>query len=236
MSAPSLFLCPDLTNDQVALPTAEAHHAIHVLRLREGALIGLLDGRGTRAEAILEQVAKHTATARIRSRVTEGPERNSRIQIAVALTKSIDRFEWFLEKATEVGVDRITPLRTARSERKTLRMDRSEAVLVAAMKQSRRVWLPTLDPLTELNELLRGPLPAQRLFGWCEGEHEPMMGCYDRTRDAVIVIGPEGDITPDEATLLRTHHFAAVSLGRARLRTETAALAACTWMSLDQQR
>ena len=229
-----LFHCPDLGPGPVELPEEEQHHAIHVLRLSAGSIIGLLDGRGGFAEAELVEVTKRTCTARILRKVTDAAERQARIHLAVAPTKQMERFEWFLEKATEIGMDRITPLLTHRTERDKLRRDRMEKVLVGAMKQSQRRWLPQLDELTKLKDL-ESPATTRKFFGWCEGEHVDLTPAYDPEQDALMVIGPEGDLTPEEAEWLATHGFQAVSLGRARLRTETAAIAACTWMNFAQR-
>lgn len=164
------------------------------------------------------------------------PERKARIHLAVAPTKQMDRYEWFVEKAVEIGVDRITPVIAERSERANLRTDRLHRVAISAMKQSQRAWLPRIDEPTRLKDLLCTDLPVHRYFGWCEGEHQPLMSAYQPSNDALVLIGPEGDFTPAEASQLRRGGAVAVSLGAARLRTETAALVACTWMSLAQQR
>ncbi|MBS1939212.1 MAG: 16S rRNA (uracil(1498)-N(3))-methyltransferase [Bacteroidetes bacterium] len=228
-----LFHCADLGPALVEVPDEEAHHAMNVLRLSPGAAIGLLDGRGGYAEAVLQEATKRKCVARILRRETAAPERKARIHLAVAPTKQMERFEWFLEKATEIGVDRITPLMTHRTERGKLRHDRLERVLVGAMKQSQRRWLPQLDGLTGLADLVKVAAP-QRLFGWCEGEHRALAATYRPDQDALLLIGPEGDFTAEEADLLFAHGFAAISLGNARLRTETAAIAACTWMNFAQ--
>jgi len=229
-----LFHCPELGTELVELPDEEAHHAVNVLRLSAGSTIGLLDGRGTFAEAEVMEATKKKCVVRILRKETDAPERRARIHLAVAPTKQMDRFEWFLEKAMEIGVDRITPLLTHRTERARLRHDRMEKVLVGAMKQSQRKWLPKLDELTKLKDL--APDSArQKLFGWCEGEHEDLISAYDPKRDALMLIGPEGDFTPEEAVQLIAQGFRAVSLGKARLRTETAAVVACTWMNFAQQ-
>lgn len=231
-----LFHCPDLVTDMVQLPEEEAHHAASVLRLKVGAGIGLLDGKGQRAEASVVEITKRGVLANILSRVQHPAERTARIHLAVAPTKQMDRYEWFVEKAVEIGVDRITPLMTERTERSRLRVDRLERVAIAAMKQSQRSWLPQFDEPTMLKDLLGVELPTQRFFGWCEGVHAPMMACYSTSENVVLFVGPEGDFTVEEADLLRGKGARAVRLGKARLRTETAALAACTWMSLAQQR
>lgn len=231
-----LFHLPDLSMDRPVLPEEEAHHAVHVLRLRAGDHVGLLDGRGGHAVAELEEVSKRTVSARVLELRQDPPEVTAGLHLAVAPTKQMDRYEWFVEKAVEVGVGRITPLLTARTERSKLRVDRLERVAVSAMKQSQRTWLPRIDGPTTLPDLLRQELPAQRLFGWCEGEHRSLMEAFDPKFDALVVIGPEGDLHAEEALLLRGHGGHAVSLGAARLRTETAAVVACTWMSLARQR
>jgi 16S rRNA (uracil1498-N3)-methyltransferase len=231
-----LFHHTDLGSRTIALSEEEAHHALSVLRLKPGATIGLLDGRGTRATGTLVQLDRKHNLVEIVARETLPPERLARIHIAVAPTKQMERLEWFVEKAVEVGVDRITPVFTSRTERSRLRTDRLLRVMVAAMKQSRRSWLPELDEPMELQEFLAADLPRQRYFGWCEGEHRSLMQCYTTDAEATVLIGPEGDLTPEEAVRLQERSFQAVSLGAARLRTETAALTACTWMSLLQQR
>lgn len=229
-----LFHCPDLGKAVVELPQEEAHHAINVLRLQAGHVIGLLDGKGTFAEAEITETTKRGCALHVLRKETQGPERTTRIHLAVSPTKQMDRFEWFLEKATEIGVDRITPVLTQRTERDKLRHDRMEKVLVGAMKQSQRKWLPQLDELIKLKELAVTTCP-QKFFGWCEGDHADLTSAYDPKLDALMLIGPEGDFTPEEAELLLAKGFQPVSLGKARLRTETAAIAACTWMNFAQR-
>ncbi len=231
-----LFHSPEIIDPFTDLPDEEAHHAFAVLRLRAGDPIGLLDGKGTRAEAEIVELDRRSVKVKITSRQNFPPERAFKIHMAVALTKNIDRFEWFMEKAVEIGVDRITPLITDRSERTKFRMDRGLKVMIAAMKQCQRVWLPILDQPSKLKEIIAANDLQQRFFGWCEGEHVHLMKAYTTSSDALVVIGPEGDLSMDEAELLKQHGFRPVSIGSARLRTETAAIAACTWMSLLQQR
>ncbi len=145
-----LFHCPDLSGQTVELPEEEAHHAASVLRLAAGDTIGLLDGLGTRVTATLLEVGRKRVLANVTARERSPVERPFRIHLAVAPTKQADRFEWFVEKAVEIGVDRITPLATARTERTKLRRDRLERVAISAMKQSQRSWLPRIDELTDM--------------------------------------------------------------------------------------
>lgn len=230
------FYSPSIAEGTFLLPEEEAHHAASVLRSKAGDRIGILDGKGTSAVAEIVSIDRKKCEVKVITKETFPPERSAHIHIAVGLTKQIDRFEWFVEKAVEIGVDRITPLFTQRTERSKLRTDRLQRVMIAAMKQSQRKWLPQLDEAMSLKELFGTDLPLQRYFGWCEGDHRSLKELYDRNSDALVVIGPEGDLSPEEAELLIGKQFAAISIGAARLRTETAAIAACTWMSLAQQR
>ncbi|MFZ1693283.1 MAG: RsmE family RNA methyltransferase [Flavobacteriales bacterium] len=229
-----LFFCPDMESGLVNLPEEEAHHATQVLRLAVWQRIGLLNGRGTRAEAELVDVSRKRCVAMVLD-TTESPAKESaRIHLAVAHTKQADRFEWMIEKAVELGVDRITPLATVRTERGRARIDRMERVAISALKQSQRAWLPQIDPLMPLPDFIAEKLPEQRFFGHLDPLSVPFTAAYSASSDAVILIGPEGDFTPAEAEMLLANDFLSVTLGNARLRTETAALAACTWMSLSQ--
>ena len=229
-----LFYCPALTIGTFELPEDEAHHARSVLRLSAGARIGLLNGKGTVAQADIISLDKRQVTVSVRTEKKIDHERRSRIHLVVAPTKQMERFEWMLEKCTEIGVDRITPLVTERTERTKLRHDRLERVLVGAMKQSQRAWLPQLDEMTTINDLIDQGIPALRWFGWCEGEHLSLAVGYRPDEDVILLIGPEGDFTPEEAQQLIGQGFKPVSLGNARLRTETAAVTACSWMNLAQ--
>ena len=229
------FHLPDLSAPVVELPPEESGHALRVLRLKEGERILLVDGKGTTAVGLLKIEGKHSARVGIIERTVHPVERTSGIHLAVAPTKQIDRYEWMLEKCTEIGVDRITPLMTSRTERTHLRTDRLRKILVGAMKQSQRAWLPELDEPVTIEDFLGQPLPDQRFFGWCEGEHELLTSAYRTNAAALLFIGPEGDFTQEEARSLLTQRFKPVSLGKARLRTETAAIVACTWMNSAQQ-
>ncbi|MBK9148796.1 MAG: 16S rRNA (uracil(1498)-N(3))-methyltransferase [Flavobacteriales bacterium] len=229
-----LFFCPDLESGLVNLPDEEAHHATQVLRLAVGQRIGLLNGRGSRAEAELVDVSRKRCVAMVLETEDVASERGARIHLAVAHTKQADRFEWFVEKAVEIGIDRITPLATARTERGRARIDRMERVAISALKQSQRAWLPQIDPLTTLGDLLVEALPEQRFFGHINAQSIPFREAYHPEADAILVIGPEGDFTPAEIEELLAHDHAPITLGNARLRTETAAVAACAFMSLKQ--
>lgn len=227
------FLCSHLQEGLVELSESEAAHAARVLRLSIGQQVDLVDGKGSRASGNIADISKSRCQVEVNT-LEQHPAPSPAIHIAIAPTKSIDRFEFFLEKATELGATRITPILCERSERKRLRHDRSLKVLIAAMKQSQRVWLPQLDELTPLQALFNADLPQQRFFGWCAGKHQSFMNSYSPA-DCLILIGPEGDFSEAEAEQLLKAEFTAVSIGNTRLRTETAGIAACAWLSLQNQ-
>ncbi|MBC7774147.1 MAG: RNA methyltransferase, partial [Phycisphaerae bacterium] len=153
--------------------------------------------------------------------------RPARLHIAIAPTKQMERLEWFLEKATEIGVDEITPLLCKRSERETLRLDRLEKILVSAMKQSLRAWLPKLNAPTRFQDFAKKTSETQKRLAWCSDEPLPhLKNTISPQQDTVIAIGPEGDFSPEEVQLALANGFQGVSLGKARLRTETAGLLA----------
>jgi 16S rRNA (uracil1498-N3)-methyltransferase len=145
----------------------------------------------------------------------------------------MDRLEWFLEKATEIGVDEITPILCKHSERDSLRLDRLEKILVSAMKQSLRAWLPQLNPLTKFTDFVKKTGETQKRLAWCGDEPMPhLKNTLLPDQSTVIAIGPEGDFSPEEVTLALSSGFQAISLGEARLRTETAGLYAVTVFGL----
>lgn len=222
-----MFYTTDIANGFARFDEEESRHLSAVLRHKIGDKMRLTDGKGRFYEAELTEMGKKQAVARILSTTEAPPERPARLHLAVAPTKNIDRFEWFLEKAAELGVDTVTPLLCKRSERDSLRTDRLEKVLVSAMKQSLRAWLPQLNPLTPYKQLVSGAAEPQKRIAWCSDAPVPHLKTrLNPAQDALILIGPEGDFSPEEVELALQHGFEAVSLGSARLRTETAALAA----------
>ncbi len=229
------FHCTGLHAPEVQLPADEAAHALRVLRLRDGDTVELVDGAGMEARGVLRIQGRHAVHATIGARRTAAAPATA-VHLAVAPTKQAERFEWFVEKAVEVGVERITPLATARTERGHLRHERLMRVAVSAMKQSLRAWLPRIDPLTPLADLIAQPVPGQRFVAYVGGNPPPLMDTFDPAQDALVLVGPEGDWTDEELRILHERGFRTVGLGASRLRTETAALAACTWMSLARQR
>ncbi|WP_400190736.1 16S rRNA (uracil(1498)-N(3))-methyltransferase [Hymenobacter sp. B81] len=224
---PHTFYAPDLSGLSYTLPEDESKHAIRVLRLRQGDAVELLDGRGGvfRAE-VAEPEAK-----RCQLRVV-GEQQLARrpyfVHVAVAPTKNLDRMEWLVEKATEIGIDRLSFLRCARSERRDLKLERLERIAVSALKQSGQAWLPQLDELTDFAAFVRELAPATAFIAHlAEGERTDLARLAAQAASCCVLIGPEGDFTPDEISLALGRGIRPVTLGASRLRTETAALAAC---------
>jgi len=220
-----LFYTPNILNGFARFDEEESRHLLTVLRRQPGDHLRLSDGKGYFYETELTEVGKKQAVARILSSIAAPAERPARLHIAIAPTKQIERFEWFLEKATEIGVDTITPLHCRRSERDTIRHDRLEKVLVSAMKQSLRAYLPVLNPLTPFNKFISIIREDQKRIAWCDTEPMPhLKESLQKGIDTVILIGPEGDFSPEEVQMALQNGFSAISLGSARLRTETAGL------------
>ena len=211
----------------ISLSEDTARHIVQVLRMAPGALLHVTDGKGTEAEAIIDTAGKKTCTIRITG-ITNHRQPAPALHLAIAFTRNSSRNEWLLEKATELGVRRITPLITARSVRERIRADRWRGILVSAMIQSQQFFLPLLDEPAALADILQETTAEQKLIAHCmTGGKEPMPKMLYPGKDALVLIGPEGDFTEDEVTLATAAGCKSISLGATRLRTETAAMAAC---------
>lgn len=223
-----LFYAPDITTPLYTLPEEESGHCVRVLRLKEGDSLHITDGRGTLYRAVVEESHPKHCTIRIVEEHPEWEKRPYRLTVAVAPTKNIDRIEWFVEKATECGIDRIVPILCDHSERKVVKQERLEKIAASAMKQSLKAYLPQIDPLTPIKEILAEPFEGVKLIAHCEEDMERVfLGDVVKKGDNVLVlIGPEGDFSVAEIEAARKAGFREITLGNARLRTETAALAA----------
>lgn len=232
-----LFYAPDLAGPDYTLGEEESRHCVRVLRLGRGDTLHITDGRGNLYRCRITDDDPRRCTVRVSEVEREYGRLPYRLTLGVAPTKQIERFEWFLEKATEVGVDTLVPLETARSERRTIKADRENRVVTAAMKQSLKAYHPCLRDMTPLRTLLKEPFAGQKFIAHCDGARsEQGKGyLYDLLRpggDVLLLIGPEGDFTPEEIDAALAHGFREVSLGNQRLRTETAAVAAAVLVSV----
>lgn len=228
-----IFYTPDLSENSYTLNETESKHCIRVLRLQQGDEIILVDGRGGFFTAeIIDPNVKRCSVNVIKSSKKFGLS-NFQVQIAIAPTKNMDRIEWFLEKTTEIGINRITPLLCRYSERKEVKHERLEKVMISAMKQSLKAYLPQLDPLTKFNDFINQPFNGQKFIAHCEEqERELLKNRVEPNQNYLILIGPEGDFSTEEIEAALKAGFRPVSLGDSRLRTETAGVVACHTFNL----
>lgn len=221
------FYTTTITPSEATLEGEEARHCSQVLRMRVGEELLLVDGKGGRYTGVLSEIGKRDCRVAIRETQTDYGHRPYRVHLAVAPTKNMSRWEWMLEKATEMGVDQLTPLLCARSERVHVRTDRLEKIAVAAMKQSGQAFLPLVaDPMPFADLVKRAAYPQAFIAHCLPDAKKSLSQNCEPDKDVLILIGPEGDFTPDEIDLALTHGFQAADLGPTRLRTETAGLAA----------
>ncbi|WP_280745106.1 MULTISPECIES: 16S rRNA (uracil(1498)-N(3))-methyltransferase [unclassified Parabacteroides] len=222
-----IFYTPDISTHP-ELPEEEARHALRVLRLAEGSEVLLTDGKGYFYKAIISQSNPKHCTVTVTEQWQQPPSWHFRLHIAVAPTKNIDRMEWFCEKATEIGIDAITFLNCRFSERREIKAARLEKILISAMKQSQKAILPELNGITDFRTFISQPFEGRKFIAHCaEGEKKTLKHTYLPGENALLLIGPEGDFSPEEIQAAISHGFEPVSLGESRLRTETAALVSC---------
>lgn len=224
------FYVPDAASTN-ELPAEEAAHASRVLRLENGDEVFLIDGTGCFFKAQLTLVTKGRCLYDIVERLPQEKTWNGRIAVAMAPTKVIDRVEWTLEKATEIGIDEFSLLNCAFSERRNVKLERLDKIVVAAIKQSRKAWKPLLNDLQPFEDFVNRPRKGAKYIAHCYAEidKKDLYGellQLNGDEEVTILIGPEGDFSIGEVHLAMSKGYVPVSLGQSRLRTETAALAA----------
>lgn len=221
-----LFFDPDFRGDGI-LCEPESKHCINVLRHKTDDKITVADGKGHYyTTRIVNAHPKRCELELIRKQEFSNPEYN--IHLAVAPTKSVDRFEWLIEKAMELGISEITPLLCHHSERKKIRTDRIERVVIAAMKQSLKAFIPKINELTTFESFINNNSSPNTYLAHCyETEKTPLKHVYHKGQNAVLCIGPEGDFSEKEVVMAINKGCTTVSLGNSRLRTETAGVIAC---------
>lgn len=232
-----LFYAPDITPPHYTLSEEESKHCVRVLRLGRGDELHITDGRGNlfRCE-ITDDNPKH-CTVRVVAAEHNWEALPYRLTMAVGPTKNSDRFEWFLEKATEVGVSTIIPLESEHSERRVFKPERSEKVITAAIKQSLKAFRPELKPITPFTQVVTSPFDGRKFIAHCAPAVSPegksyLASALQKGEAALILIGPEGDFSADEIALALANGFEEITLGNQRLRTETAAVVATVMVSV----
>lgn len=224
----NLFYTPDIRGDYYTLNPEESKHCIRVLRFTAGEPVALVDGRGNWYNGMIDRPDAKGCGVQITEQIGHYGERPFHLHLAIAPTKNIDRIEWMLEKCTEIGIDEITLLNTEHSERKVVKEERLEKVIIAAMKQSLKAYLPRLNPMTDFRKFIFTCTESQKLIAHCHaGDKKRLDDIYRPGQDVVILIGPEGDFSETEVSLAAGAGFTAITLGNSRLRTETAGIVAC---------
>ncbi len=219
---------------EITLDEDTSKHVVQVLRMQTGETIQLTDGKGSLVTAIIADDHKKKCRVSIRSIVTQPPP-GRKVFVAISLLKNASRFEWFLEKATEIGVSGIIPLLCERTEKQHARTDRLRNILVSAMLQSQQTWLPDLPEPVSFTELVSHPPAEARFIAHCLEDPQPSVSLADwrrHTPSQLILIGPEGDFSPKEIESALKEGFLPVSLGDNRLRTETAGVVAATLLCI----
>ena len=245
------FYAPDLAQSD-ELPAEEAAHCLRVLRLQAGDEIWVTDGRGRCARAEILSAGGKRCRFKVLSEEPLPCEWNRHLHLAVAPTKHMDRIEWLVEKATEIGFDELTFLDCRYSERKVVKAERVDKILVAAMKQSHKAYKPVLNDMVDFQDFIKRDFPGQKFIAHCYDESDIDGSCNEKEysdkrmdggkafladvlrpdEDALVMIGPEGDFSVEEVRAAISQGFQPISLGRSRLRTETAALVAVHLMKL----
>jgi len=229
-----LFFSENIESGLCTLNEEESHHCVKVLRMATGDELFATDGRGTMCRCRIVDAHHKACTVEVVERWDGYGRRPFTLHLAVAPTKNTARLEWLVEKAVEMGIDRITPIVCDHSERHILKKERLDKIAVSAVKQSLKAYLPTIDPPTPVTELIGSPFDGQRFIAYCDGDHRtPLHSAYSPGGNALILIGPEGDFSPFEVQQALAAGFTPVSLGNSRLRTETAALAAIAFFNLS---
>ena len=224
------FYCPDIA-DTLTLGEEDSKHCVKVLRLNEGAIIEVVDGNGNLYTCRITTAHTKRCAVEMLDKLTQAPHWGHQIVLGVAPTKNLDRMEWLVEKSVEMGVDRIIPLRCHNSERTVLKTERLRKIMVSAMKQSLKATLPRLDEMTPLEQVLAEPFEGICCIAYCDEmlpreERRSLADVYRPGKDTLVLIGPEGDFSPEEVQAATAAGYVPVTLGESRLRTETAGMMA----------
>ncbi len=231
-----IFYTADINSNEFTLSKEESKHCIMVLRKTIGDEINLIDGKGGFYTARITDNNIKSCKLEIVKIENDFGKSKTHIHIAIAPTKSNDRFEWFLEKATEIGINEITPIVCDNSERKVLKLERMNKILISAMKQSKRAYLPKLNDVISYKAFVQSTFDEDCYIAHCvESEKSQLKDVLIKNKNSLILIGPEGDFSTNEIQLALENNFKAVSLGSSRLRTETAGIVACHTINLINQ-
>lgn len=232
----NVFYLPDADLGLVTMPEEESKHCVKVLRMSEGDRFCVTDGKGYLYDGEMVEALPKRATVNLTNKRKGYDHWGFNLEIAIAPTKLNERTEWFLEKATEIGIDRVRLFTSYHSERRAANVERFEKVMASAMKQSIKSRLPEIVDLMPFDKLVKLPFDGQKFIAWIDDNvKEQLCDLYHKGENVLVLIGPEGDFSPEEVELAKEHGFVPCSLGDARLRTETAAVVACHTVQLINQ-
>lgn len=227
-----LFFSENIENGICVLSPEESRHCISVLRHVKGDVVNLFDKKGSLYTAGITDGNPKKCILEV-IEVKQVPKRKGYLHVAIAPTKNIDRFEWFVEKAVETGVEEITPIICEHSERRVLKMERIEKIVVSAMKQSYNLNYPILNEPVKINSLINGGFNGKKCIAYCEEKTVSFENAIKGHNSVLTLIGPEGDFSASEIDAAVSAGFVPVSLGKSRLRTETAGVVSCVIANLN---
>ncbi|HRI21852.1 MAG TPA: RsmE family RNA methyltransferase [Panacibacter sp.] len=230
MALPCFYIDQPVSTGNIILPEETSKHCIQVLRMKTGDQLLLTNGRGNLLTARISIADKQNCMVIVEESKYQ-PKPGKKISIAISLLKNASRFEWFLEKATEIGVSEIIPVLCQRTERQGFRFERMNNIVISAMLQSQQTWLPVLQAPQQVDKIISGSAYAQKLIAHCEEADKKSISDIIVSNDIQILIGPEGDFTISEIELAACHYYQQVSLGNTRLRTETSGIVAAALLS-----
>lgn len=224
-----IFYSCNVSEGMAFFSREETGHCLKVLRMRRGDILVFTDGKGNLYEGVITSDDPSGMTASVASVIIAAGKNEYRLHIAISPLKNNDRLEWFIEKAVETGIKEITPVLCQRTEKRRIRRERLEGIILSAMKQSLRRYLPTLNEPVLFNDFVMRNHCERKLIASCDEtfERKSITSAFSRGEDVIVLIGPEGDFTTDETRLAVEHDFIPVHIGSGRLRTETAGIAAC---------
>lgn len=231
-----VFYTPDIAVT-CEMPEEEAAHCLRVLRLGVGDEVMLTDGKGCFYKAVISAASGKRCQVKVTETIEQEPLWSGHLHLAMAPTKNMDRIEWLAEKATEIGFDELSFLNCRYSERKVIKTERVEKIVVSAVKQSLKARKPVVNEMMDFSRFVKQDFAGQKFIAHCnEGEKPLLKEILVPGEDALVLIGPEGDFSPEEVKLAESLGFRSISLGKSRLRTETAALVSVHIMNLFNQR
>jgi len=222
----------DKISDEIILNKSESKHITKVLRKKENDIVFFTNGKGFLYEAVITKADVKNCVLTVLNKINKKKQHNYHLHIGIAPTKNIERFEWFLEKATEIGIDEITPLICENSERKIIKLERLNKILISSIKQSLQYQLPKLNELITFKDFVIKDYKQEKLIAHCNNANKSLKS-FKNKNNYLVLIGPEGDFSSSEIKLAKENNFKSISLGPNRLRTETAGVVTTNTINLS---